>query len=100
MLLLNASGKAGIAGAWKQELTKGGYGHVSTASYTGSTKEQTRIYIKKSHRKLAEHLKELFTNVELRFDTFTEGFEMSEGDEKPEDVDIYVLIGREDIPEE
>ena len=100
VLLLNASGKAGVAGAWKQELTKDGYGHVSTASYTGSTKEQTRIYIKKSHRKLAEHLKELFTNAELRFDTFTEGFEMSEGDEKPEDVDIYVLIGREDIPEE
>ena len=36
----------------------------------------------------------------LKYDTFTEGFEMSEGDEKPEDVDIYVLIGREDIPEE
>ena len=100
MLLLNASGKAGIAGAWKQELTKDGYGHVSTASYTGSAKEQTRIYIKKSRQKLAEHLKELFTNAELKFDTFTEGFEMSEGDEKPEDVDIYVLIGREDIPEE
>ena len=100
VLLLNASGKAGVAGAWKQELTKDGYGHVSTASYTGSSKEQTRIYIKKSRRKLADHLKELFTNAELKFDTFTEGFEMSEGDEKPEDVDIYVLIGREDIPEE
>ena len=100
MLLLNASGKAGVAGAWKQELAKDGYGHVSTASYTGSAKEQTRIYIKKSRQKLAEHLKELFTNAELKFDTFTEGFEMPDGDEKPEDVDIYVLIGREDIPKE
>ena len=100
VLLLNASGKAGVAGAWKQELAKDGYGHVSTASYTGSAKEQTRIYIKKSRQKLAEHLKELFTNAELKFDTFTEGFEMPDGDEKPEDVDIYVLIGREDIPEE
>lgn len=100
VLLLNASGKAGVAGAWKQELTKDGYGHVSTASYTGSAKEQTRIYIKKGRRKLAEHLKDLFANAELKFDTFTEGFEMSEGDEKPEDVDIYVLIGRKDIPKE
>lgn len=100
MLLLNASGKAGVAGAWKQELTKDGYGHVSTASYTGSTKEQTRIYIKKSRRKLADHLQEIFKNADVHYDIFSEGFEMPDGDEKPEDVDIYVLIGREDIPEE
>ena len=100
VLLLNASGKAGVAGAWKQELTKDGYGHVSTASYTGSTKEQTRIYITKSRRKLADHLQEIFKNADVHYDTFSEGFEMPDGDEKPEDVDIYVLIGREDIPEE
>ena len=92
--------EAGVAGAWKQELTKDGYGHVSTASYTGSAKEQTRIYIKKSRRKLADHLQEIFKNADVHYDTFSEGFEMSDGDEKPEDVDIYVLIGREDIPEE
>ena len=100
VLLLNASGKAGVAGAWKQELTKDGYKHVTTASYTGSAKEQTRIYIKKSRRKQAEHLQELFANAEMNYDTFTEDFEMPEGAEKPENVDIYVLIGREDIMEE
>lgn len=100
VLLLNASGKAGVAGAWKQELAKEGYRHVSIASYTGSAKEQTRIYIKKNRRKLSEHLQELFANAELNFDTFTEDFEMSDGAEKPENVDVYVLIGREDIPEE
>ena len=100
VLLLNASGRAGVAGAWRKELEKDGYKNVTIASYTGSAKEQTQIYVRKSRRKLAEHLKELFTNAEMKFDTFTEGFEMSDGDEKPEDVDIYVLIGREDIPNE
>ena len=99
VLLLNASGREGVAGAWRKELEKDGYKNVTIASYTGSAKEQTQIYVQKSRRKLADHLKDLFANAELKFDTFTEGFEMSEGDEKPEDVDVYVLIGREDIPE-
>ena len=100
VLLLNASGKAGVAGAWKKELTKDGYKNVSTASYIGSAKEQTQIYLKKSQRKLAEHLQELFENAEVGFDTFAEDFEMSGGADKPEDVDVYVLIGRENILEE
>lgn len=100
VLLLNASGREGVAGAWRKELEKDGYKNVTIASYTGSTKEQTQIYVQKSRRELADHLQEIFKNADVHYDTFSEGFEMPDGDEKPEDVDIYVLIGREDIPEE
>lgn len=100
VLLLNASGREGVAGAWRKELEKDGYKNVTIASYTGSAKEQTQIYVQKSRRKLADHLQEVFKNADVHYDTFSEGFEMPDGAEKPEDVDIYVLIGREDIPEE
>lgn len=100
VLLLNASGKEGVAGAWRKELEKDGYKNVTIASYTGSTKEQTQIYVQKSRRKLADHLQELFENADVNYDTFSEDFEMPDGARKPEDVDVYVLIGREDIPEE
>lgn len=100
VLLLNASGREGVAGAWRKELEKDGYKNVTIASYTGSAKEQTQIYVQKSRRKLADHLQEIFKNADVHYDTFSEGFEMPDGAEKPEDVDIYVLIGREDIPEE
>lgn len=39
VLLLNASGREGVAGAWRKELEKDGYKNVTIASYTGSTKE-------------------------------------------------------------
>lgn len=100
ILLLNASGREGVAGAWRTELEKDGYKNVTIASYTGSAKEQTQIYVKKSRRKLTEHLQELFEGSQMNFDTFTDDFEMPDGASKPEDVDVYVLIGREDIPEE
>ena len=100
VLLLNASGREGVAGAWRKELEKDGYKNVTIASYTGSAKEQTQIYVQKSRRKLADHLQEIFKNADVHYDTFSEGFEMPDGAKKPEDVDIYVLIGREDIPEE
>lgn len=100
IFLLNASGREGVAGAWRKELEKDGYKNVTIASYTGSAKEQTQIYVQKSRRKLADHLQEIFKNADVHYDTFSEGFEMPDGAEKPEDVDIYVLIGREDIPEE
>lgn len=100
VFLLNASGREGVAGAWRKELEKDGYKNVTIASYTGSAKEQTQIYVQKSRRKLADHLQEIFKNADVHYDTFSEGFEMPDGAKKPEDVDIYVLIGREDIPEE
>ena len=97
ILLLNGSGKDGMAAVWKTKLEKAGYTHVSVASFPGSSIEQTRIYVEKEEE-AADSLKSLFTGVEVTTEPFTADITLEDGS-APKDVDLYIIIGKNDAAE-
>ena len=99
ILLLNGSGKDGMAGKWQEKLTKAGYTNVSVASFPGLAIEQTRIYVEKEEdeAKLTD-LKAQFSGVEVTTDAFTAEITLEDGS-TPKDVDLYIIIGKNDVLE-
>lgn len=93
ILLLNGSGKDGVAAKWKETLTKAGYTNVSVASFPGSAIEKTRIYVEKEEE--ADKVKDLFSGVEITTDAFTAEITL-EDESTPKDVDLYIIIGKND----
>lgn len=96
ILLLNGSGKDGVAAKWKETLTKDGYTNVSVASFPGSAIEQTRIYVEKEAE--ADEVKNLFSGAEITTDAFTAEITLEDGS-APKDVDLYIIIGKNDAAE-
>lgn len=95
ILLLNGSGKDGVAAKWKETLTKAGYTNVSVASFPGSAIEKTRIYVEKEEEAEADEVKDLFSGVEITTDAFTAEITLEDGS-TPKDVDLYIIIGKND----
>ena len=96
ILLLNGSGKDGMAAVWKTKLEKAGYTHVSVASFPGRSIDQTRIYVEKEEE--ADAVKDLFTSVEVTTDPFTADITLEDGS-APKDVEIYIIVGKNDAAE-
>ena len=96
ILLLNGSGKDGMAAVWKTKLEKAGYTHVSVASFPGRSIDQTRIYVEKEEE--ADAVKDLFTSVEVTTDPFTADITLEDGS-APKDVELYIIIGKNDAAE-
>lgn len=96
ILVLNGSGKDGMASKWQKELKKEGYKNVEGASFPGSAIEQTRIYAEKEED--VADLKKLFPEAEVTADEFTANITMEDGS-APGDVDVYIIIGKNDAEE-
>ena len=99
ILLLNGSGKDGMAARWQAELTKAGYTNVSVASFPGQAIEQTRIYVEREEEK--EELTDLkgqFAGVEVTTEPFSADITLEDGT-TPKNVDLYIIIGKNDAAE-
>lgn len=93
ILVLNGSGKDGMAAKWEKKLIKEGYEDVSIASYPASAIEHTRIYTEDEEE--VEALAELFEDPEVTENEFTTNITMEDGS-KPTDIEIYIIIGKDD----
>ena len=99
ILLLNGSGKDGMAAKWREKLKKAGYTNVTVASFPGQALEQTRIYVEKEEEETAlTDLKEQFSGAEMTTDAFTAEITLEDGS-APKDVDVYIIIGKSDAAE-
>lgn len=96
ILVLNGSGKDGMAARWQAELQKDGYTNVSVASFPGSAVDRTRIYVEKEED--AKDLTELFQAADVTTDAFTAEITLTDGS-APKDVDVYIIIGKNDAVE-
>ncbi|MDO4322031.1 MAG: LytR C-terminal domain-containing protein [Lachnospiraceae bacterium] len=92
ILVLNGTKKPGVAGAWKEQLQKLGYRHVVSASYTGEIEDHTVIYAEQSAK--VEGLQHQFSNSETKVGKVENGIEPGEGEKLPEEIDVYVVVGR------
>lgn len=98
VLVLNGTGKPGVAGYWKTQLEKEGYTNVSPVTYTGSVGEETVIYV--SAKEQAEPLKQEFPDAAVEIGKVEDGLEAAEGSPLPEQRDIFIVIGSRDAQSE
>lgn len=94
ILLLNGSGKDGMAAVWQKKLEQAGYEKVSVASFPGASVERTRIFAAKEDE--VPILQKLFTDAEERTEEFTAEITMEDGSAVPKDVEVYIVIGKQD----
>lgn len=96
ILLLNGSGKDGMAARWQKKLEKAGYTNVTVASFPGHSIEQTRIYVEREEEEAElEDLKEQFSGAEVTTAPFTAEITLEDGS-APKDVELYIIIGKND----
>lgn len=87
-----------MAGYWQEELEEAGYTNVSSASYNQEVEEITTIHAGSEEE--AEPFLEFFSDgVYEESAVDEESIEPEEGEEVPEDCDVYIVIGRGDVPE-
>ena len=99
ILLLNGSGKDGMAARWQVRLMKAGYTNVSVASFPGQAIEQTRIYVEgEEEKEKLTDLKAQFAGVEVTTEPFSADIILEDGT-TPKDVDLYIIIGKNDAAE-
>lgn len=98
ILVLNGTGKPGVAGYWKTQLEKRGYTNVTPASYTETVGDETVIYA--ANNAQTGIFKELFPNAETKIGTVDTGLEAATGIPLPEKCDVYIIIGNKDARSE
>ena len=98
ILVLNGTGKPGVAGYWKTQLENAGYTNVIPASYIGTVEEETVIYAAKY--KTATPFKEYFSDATVKIGKVENGIEAADGITLPEESDVYIVIGSKDARSE
>lgn len=93
VVVLNGTGKEGVAAQWTEALRNGGYANVTPATYSGAVEEQTIIYAA-SEEQGAQFLN-LFPNGIIRIGTVDpQGIITGAGVNLPAQVDVYIVVGK------
>jgi hypothetical protein len=93
VVVLNGTGKEGVAAQWTEALRNGGYTNVTPATYSGAVEEQTLIYAA-SEEQGAQFLN-LFPNGIIRIGTVdAQGIITGAGVNLPAQVDVYIVVGK------
>ena len=95
VLVLNGTRKPGVAAYWKKELEADGYTNVYTASYNKEVEEYTLLYT--SDVTLKNEFEQYFPDCKIRLSKVEEGIEPDGDTQLPEDIDLYIVIGKNDI---
>ena len=98
LLVLNGTGKAGVAAYWKEQLEEDGYVNVIPATYNLPVEEKTVIYTEEPEK--AQALLEQFPNADFSEGKIQSGIEPAEGYPVPEECEIYIVIGQQDARSE
>lgn len=94
VLVLNGTKRPGVAGYWEKILRDKGYKEVISATYEEEAEAHTVIYTE--NVKNAGELQQLFPGSEVRMGKVENGIVLEEGEKLPKQVDLYLVIGRED----
>lgn len=96
VVVLNGTGREGVASQWAETLKNGGYANTIPATYTGTAEERTVIYAA-SEEQGAPFL-EIFPNGEVRVGAVdVRQILTGTGVNLPAQVDVYIIVGKSEI---
>lgn len=91
VLVLNGTGKEGLAGKWASSVAAAGYGNVKAFNYTGAVDNHTVIYA--SSEEAGKPFLTLFPNGEVRVGSIQEGIVEGTATPVSQQADIYIVLG-------
>lgn len=95
IVVLNGLGEEGLTRYWAGQLEQAGFMNVASAGLnTMGSPDNTVIYVQNGAN--GEALRSVFPNAQFTMGVPNGTIEALEGESLPEQVDIYVLIGRND----
>ncbi len=96
IVVLNGTNTDGVARYWADQLEQAGFLNVVSASFNAQSQENTVIYAQNGAN--AGVLRAVFPDAQFTVGALPEGtIQTAEGESLPEQVDIYVLLGRNDV---
>ena len=95
VLVLNGTKRPGVAAYWKTKLETAGYENVVPATYNKTVGQETIIYAPDVDA--AKPFLELFPNATVQVGTIAEGIELQAGVVLPENCEVYIVIGNNDV---
>ena len=95
VMVLNGTGKDGLAGKWAGNLVTAGYANITPVTYKGTVEEQTVIYA--ATEEAGQPFLELFPNGVVRVGSIQEGIELGASQTMPAQVDVYIVLGKNEV---
>lgn len=89
ILVLNSTGVAGLAKSWMDKLSGDGFTEIATGNYSLSSDAQTKIYVPEEG--MGKDLAEYFEDAVIEVGSLSSGIDVS-----TTDVDIFIVIGKND----
>ena len=102
MIVLNGTGKSGVASYWKRFLQMKGVANIVIADYTGSVGDRTVVYVAEGSD-APKGVYDCFPNAEYREGSLEESDPESKNNIKAakdqteyETYDVWIVVGKDD----
>ncbi len=102
IMLLNGTGKSGVAAYWKRLLNAKGVTEVVMADYKGTVKDKTVIYVAESGSSL-EGVRELFPDADYLTGSLRDAdadvdtnVRVAAGQKEYDSYDVWIVVGKDD----
>lgn len=98
ILVLNGTGKSGVAAYWKRLLLGKGLTNVVMADYKGTVEDHTVIYVAEGSSS-PEGIRELFANAEYLsggLDGVSDNIRIAAGQTQFDSYEIWIVVGKDD----
>ena len=98
IIVLNGTGKAGVAAYWKRFLQGKGFTNVVMADYKGEISDHTVVYVTAGGN-APEGVYDLFPNAEYReegLDNADPNVKIPDSQKKFDFYDVWILVGKDD----
>lgn len=95
IMILNGTGKSGVAAYWKRILSEKGLTHIVMADYKGSVTAHTIIYLKNGGD-APKALSQCFPSAEYLAGELKESITVADGQDEYDSYNIWVVVGKDD----
>ncbi len=97
IMILNGTGKSGVAAYWKRILGAKGYTHIVMADYKGAVDAQTVVYLKNGGD-APEAFYSCFPTLEVQDEelVLSDNVKVAAGQDEYDSYDAWIVVGKDD----
>ena len=97
IMILNGTGKSGVAAYWKRILIAKGYTHIVMADYKGTVEERTVVYLKDGGDAPVDFYS-CFPTMQVQAGEFTisDDVKIAAGQQEYDSYDAWIVVGKDD----
>lgn len=95
IIVLNSTSKSGLASSWRNKLNNAGFANVAFGNYNSTAETQTRIYV--SEEGMGNDLAAYFNDAVVSVGSLDSANYSVKGGSSMNQIDIYIVIGSNDI---